>query len=633
MQSLVRRPFSITFILISGIFMLGLILRLGWIDAHGFWTDEISSMETARNGLPYIFENRFGWLGNQTAWHYALVWLLMQPFDPAVSSFLVRLPSELAGAFLVPVIYALGRDLFKPVVGVAAAFMTALSPVLLDYSHDLRPYSLLAFFTAASVYCLVRAERTHKAGWWVGFAVTTIANLLNTYVATTLVLPAMSPYLVWSLWRAWSGRREDGGGRNLLYMLIALGASGLAAISILLEVMRMPRISPDWSRFTLLSPLKIADQLQVWFTTYGIAGSAAATVSLALLLLALCGVLWGLRSGHIKGVVICALLCLVPSAILSVLATTNPVFQRYAIFTGPFFFLLVGGGAAYLVEAVRGQMRGVAALAGRAGAFASLGLIALVSVVGAVNYLRPETYPLLSYRQDFRGVAQYLSRVAHSNDLVVLAGDSHLGHDVTVFYWHNSPPATLMDARDPLLADQAPEGDIYWVVDALDPDLMRYASADEKRWSSIEYFDMIVVLRQERAVGSPRLNVLDNLERLADDMSHAPGSMRHVLTLRGSILQARGDIAGAVSAYTRAGVLLPIAGEYMRTANGFLGVGQPDKAWRQAIIAKTLEPSNAQVHDWLAERLAEAGHEDESRREAAVANGLELVPTPGGSVR
>src|SRR3954464_3983521 len=92
-------------LLLTGIFLLGLVLRLGWIDAHGYWTDEVSSIETARNGLAFVFTNHFGWVGNQTSWHYALIWLLVQPLDPVASTILVRLPSALAGAFLPLVVY------------------------------------------------------------------------------------------------------------------------------------------------------------------------------------------------------------------------------------------------------------------------------------------------------------------------------------------------------------------------------------------------------------------------------------------------------------------------------------------------------------------------------------------------
>src|SRR4051812_11164927 len=108
MQPTLRKRISNSTLLLAGIFVLGLVLRLGWIDAHGYWTDEVSSIETVQSGLPFVFANHFGWVGNQTSWYYAFFWVLVQPVDPVLSPLLVRLPSVLAGAFLVPVTYGLG---------------------------------------------------------------------------------------------------------------------------------------------------------------------------------------------------------------------------------------------------------------------------------------------------------------------------------------------------------------------------------------------------------------------------------------------------------------------------------------------------------------------------------------------
>src|SRR5215218_1400014 len=144
---------------LGAVFLLGLVLRVGCVDCHGLWVDEVLGLNVAMNGPAYIFGNRFGWLGNQTTWHYLLQWLMSLPVDPAVTPALVRLPSVLAGVFLPLVVYGLGRELFSRGAGLIAALITALSPIMLDYSHDARPYSLLAFLTAVSVYCLVMAER------------------------------------------------------------------------------------------------------------------------------------------------------------------------------------------------------------------------------------------------------------------------------------------------------------------------------------------------------------------------------------------------------------------------------------------------------------------------------------------
>jgi 4-amino-4-deoxy-L-arabinose transferase-like glycosyltransferase len=625
MQPGAQRRVSNTTLLLTGIFLLGLVLRLGWIDAHGLWNDEIISIATARNGLPYIFANRFGWLGNQTTWYYVLLWLVSQPFDPAVSPALVRLPSALAGAFLPLVVYGLGRELFSRTAGLVAALMAALSPVMLDYSHDVRPYSMLAFLTAISLYCLLMAERTGKAGWWAGFVAATVANLLNAYVALTLAIPPLALYLIWALWRAWADRRQEGRARRLVALLISVGVIALVGVAMLLEVMQMPRTPPDWSKLTLSTAFYMVDQLQAWFSNFGFSGRATPAVSLVCVVLILFGIFAGIRSGQGKGIAICLLFCLVPSLILAVLVTSNPVFQRYVLFIGPFYFLLVSNGVANMIEAARRiAAGGLLVRALRVAGVGSLAFVTMAWAFGTFNYIRPETHSILSYRPDFRGVSKYLSGAVHKGDLIVLADDPSVGINVMSYYWHGAPPALMFDARDPLLAEQRPNGDIYWVVSSLDPELIQLVGEGGRGWADVATFERAVVLHETRNAGGAPLQVMDSMSHLADIMSPALASERHVLTLRGSVYQARGDLADAADAYRNAGDFLPLADEYLRTADGYASLGQADKAWREAVIAKGMQPSDIQVHAWLANKLEAEGHMREGQAEAEIAKALRV---------
>jgi predicted membrane-bound mannosyltransferase len=70
----------------------------------------------------------------------------------------------------------LGRALAGPVVGVAAAWMLALSPVALYYGDFARMYSLFLAFTALALWCLVRALDTGETRYWAGTAALLVAN-------------------------------------------------------------------------------------------------------------------------------------------------------------------------------------------------------------------------------------------------------------------------------------------------------------------------------------------------------------------------------------------------------------------------------------------------------------------------
>ena len=92
------------------------------------------------------------------------MWLTVQFADPTSTTIFTRLPSLLAGSFLPVVVYGLGRELFGRAQGLLASLLVALCPALIEHSRDLRPYSLMAFFTSVAVYCLLVAKRTFMFG-------------------------------------------------------------------------------------------------------------------------------------------------------------------------------------------------------------------------------------------------------------------------------------------------------------------------------------------------------------------------------------------------------------------------------------------------------------------------------------
>jgi 4-amino-4-deoxy-L-arabinose transferase-like glycosyltransferase len=618
-----HQRFSNTTVLLAGIFLLGLVVRLGWIDAHSLWGDEVLSIDAARNGLPYIFASRFGWVGNQTTWYYALIWLLVQPLDPASSAALVRLPSALAGAFLPLVIYRLGRELFSRAAGLIAALMVALSPIFLDYSHDNRPYSLLAFLTAASVYCLVMAERTGKAGWWAGFVAAAVANLLNDYLVVTLVMPALAPYLAWALWRAWRERREQGNTRRLVFLLISLGVVALVGVLMLLEVMHMPRSPIDWSRFSVSSLPALVINLLAWFTGLGFSTTWSVLFSLTVLLTAFLGVLIGVRRKQWQGVAICSSLCFVPLIIVAIVTTSNLFFPRYIIFVGPFLFLLAGNTLASAVQLSPSPGEsGLAQRSVRAVGVLLTALTCLLFALGALNYIKPDTHPTVSYRPDFRGAARYLSTSSNADDTIIVADDPALGYDVTNLYWDYRPPAHLYDVRDPLLFRAPVQGNIYWVVSSLDSQLVDGIAAGSQGWLEVVKLENVVVLK-ESASGRDISMVV---EQMADKLDALHPGYQPTLTMRGGVLQARGDLAGAARLFRAAGTFGGQADdslESLRTAEGFAQLGSSVDAWRAGVIAKAAEPYRPQIHRWLAQQLQQAGYSQESKAEGGVAGILQ----------
>jgi hypothetical protein len=96
---------------------------------------------------------------------------------------LVRLPSLVAGAASIPVIYLLGlRTVGRPAAFVATA-VAALSPFLIFYSAEARGYALMMLFVTLSTLAMLVAVDTSRARWWVVYAACSCAAVYTHYTS------------------------------------------------------------------------------------------------------------------------------------------------------------------------------------------------------------------------------------------------------------------------------------------------------------------------------------------------------------------------------------------------------------------------------------------------------------------
>jgi hypothetical protein len=640
------RPFATRWA-VPGIFLLGLVLRVATLDAHSLWYDEVLSIETAQRGLNAIFTDRFGWMLNQPPLHYILVWLSVQPVDPVTTSMLARLPSALAGSLTVLVVYGLGKELFGRAQGIIAALLVALSTVSLTYSQDLRPYAILTFLTTLSVYCLVKAEHTGEGRWWLAFAVSSIANLANAYLALSLVLPALAPFLVVLIAKSIAGgagpnSQADTDPRPPLASLIPLGprrlkakiglktglwvsllAIAAASFAVVVDMMQVPRVAPDLRALDVRSILASPMELVGWFTQFGIGGQTERLLQLLLCLFAFWGLYLAVRAGRWRGALLCASLIVIPATILAVLGTTNPVFQRYALFAMPVYFLLIANGlvpAAGVVTMDDGRWTmGVRIVPGstpssivhRLSSLATILVVCLFALGDAV-YFDPAGHSSLAYRPDYRGVADYLRAHVAPNDIIVF---TEADPTVSAFYWNGSPPAPAFSILDPRLPVQRVTGSVYWIAAA---GALPSRAATGLHMIEVGGFEGLVIARET----GPASDIGGSMERFANALASGGTGGHAVHLMLGSIYQSRGDVAGAVRAYRAAGTQFSVGAEHLRTAEGFTVRGDSAKGWREAIVSKGQEPEKPAVHYWFARQLSVEGYTAQSRVETQIAQAL-----------
>lgn len=137
--------------------LMALAVRLFRLDGQSMWSDEGLSLYRAQLNLTGILSNII-MVGDVPTLDTSppLYFLLLAGMRALAgeTTFALRYTSAALGVLSVPLIYALGRKLFAPRVGVVAALLLALSPIHVYYSQELRNYSLLLALNLLSVWLL-----------------------------------------------------------------------------------------------------------------------------------------------------------------------------------------------------------------------------------------------------------------------------------------------------------------------------------------------------------------------------------------------------------------------------------------------------------------------------------------------
>ncbi len=133
---------------------------------------------------------------------FMLAWVSTKLFGLSAAS--LKLVSLLAGTAIIPLTYALGRRLVGTAAGLLAAAITALSPFLIYYSTEARPYALLVMLVLLSTLSLLKALGSGSWPWWLAYAVFACAA---AYTHFTAIFP-LAAQVVWALATAPRARRQ-----------------------------------------------------------------------------------------------------------------------------------------------------------------------------------------------------------------------------------------------------------------------------------------------------------------------------------------------------------------------------------------------------------------------------------------
>ena len=165
------------------IVLLAFALRLNQLEGQSMWSDEGLSLYRARQPLPTVLANTTEVDGVVTQdTNPPLYFLMLHGWRAVVGEgiFVLRFVGVAAALLAVPLIYLLGRLLFTPQAGLAAALFLALSPFHIWQTQVLRNYGLLITLNLLSVYGLFRFMLSAEPRRWRWLLLWLVAGLAGS---------------------------------------------------------------------------------------------------------------------------------------------------------------------------------------------------------------------------------------------------------------------------------------------------------------------------------------------------------------------------------------------------------------------------------------------------------------------
>ena len=169
-------------LVLAGLMLAGLALRLA--VPRGIWLDEAITIHQAHLSLHDLLRNLY-YGDRQPPLYHLTLWLTIRAFGDG--EFAVRLPSLIAGALVIGVLYELGRELYDRRTGLFAAAFAAASPLLVWYSQEVRMYTFVTLFGLLALLTQLRVIRNGTMGNWAAYILATAALLWSHYFGLLLI--------------------------------------------------------------------------------------------------------------------------------------------------------------------------------------------------------------------------------------------------------------------------------------------------------------------------------------------------------------------------------------------------------------------------------------------------------------
>jgi mannosyltransferase len=181
------------------ILALALILRLISIHTHPLWYDEAFAVLFSEKGVSAMLYGTLAPVDGGAADIHPLLYYItlniwMDFFGQ--TAIILRLWSVILGLGTISFVYLIGRDLFSKQTGLASALIVAIAPFHVQYSQEIRMYSLLGLLLTSATWCFLQARQSDSKRWWVAFGVLAgLAMHTQQLAAFYLVAIGLVPFI------------------------------------------------------------------------------------------------------------------------------------------------------------------------------------------------------------------------------------------------------------------------------------------------------------------------------------------------------------------------------------------------------------------------------------------------------
>ena len=382
-----------------GIVALAFAFRLYRLDYQPIWWDEGRNIAASLQPL-WAITSAPGMDIHPPLYFYLLhFWLSLVGQTELAARFLSLVFSLLTVALL----FQMGRRLFHPSLGLIGGFLVALSPLMIHEAQEARMYTMTLFLSTLSFYLLWRALQEGKSHLWAGY---TLSATLALYAHYAFAFVLISQNLLGGLLlvrqrdRLRSLRRWVASQVGVLVLYLpqlrtAIGQAIAYENPNLVPPTLASFISQTWQAFNLdltIEPER-ALPLGAMIGLIIIAGLVARALPSKE------------KDGGFLPLLTTALWLLVPLILYYFLLQERSMFHpRYAMLVTPAYFLLLAYALWQLWR--RAKVLGIL----------SYGLVVSSLLVGVHSYY----FNPLFFRDDTRGVADFIQESAAPEDIVIL---------------------------------------------------------------------------------------------------------------------------------------------------------------------------------------------------------------------